>query len=292
LYQAGGTTSLASATPGGCSPAAAGAACAALALTVSPNQEITLVVRADLKADKDGATSGETVALALPASGSPSPVKAYGVGSQENLVLSNGDSTAEGEIFIGRNTPGANVAITGPTHDVTLAKLNSIENSSPDSDGALLLLGTQRLGQFRFIAASNENTAGGRNDVTLQRLQFIVSASNTTLDIGSFVLRDPNLPSATSDCIASGDTGSITVTCDNLDVGIIDARVGSGQAKDLELRGNITAFPSSGSSRLTTTLNQLSDRNTTGTIQWSDGDTTFDWVDLPVTQVRSTAYER
>ena len=292
LYVDGSSTAVASATPSRCTPAVDGSACAILSLSLTPQQVKTIGVRALLKSDAEGADSGEVMALSLPITGEPA-VEAVGLGSQSDLTLSDSDAFAEGEIFIGRGTPGGNIAINGSTSDVVLAKINAIENSNPDASGSPIFLGVQRLARFRFTVAANENTAGGRNEVRLERIRFTVTASNVVIDPTSYTLIDSTNPALSASCSAAEDTGTITVTCDNLQSSTINAAIHSGQARDFELRGNITSMPqSAGNALLLVSLNQLSDRSTPGTIRWNDEVTPFEWVELPVTEVGSTDYER
>ncbi|MDD5624005.1 MAG: S-layer homology domain-containing protein [Candidatus Peribacteraceae bacterium] len=292
LYEPGATTPVALATAAQCEVVTTGQFCASLHFVVGKDQTRDLLVRALVEADAEGAQSGDTVALML----SPfltaldKAVEARGVASLQDLAQNDGDGTADGEIFIGRSSAGSNSPITGPTHDIVFAKIASITNAHSDADNTLVPSGLASIATFRFTAAPNVNSFGGLNRVELRKLTFSVSAVNVQFQGGSFVLFNKLNSSTTVRCTESGVTENFTVVCDNLAAGTIAAEIEQDKTIDLVLRGTIAAQAASGVLSLQVSLTGLGDRSSVGPVEWSDQATTFTWVDLTETSVRSTYY--
>ncbi len=274
----GSSTPLATATRSGCSPAASGNMCTSTPFTLPRNTEQILVVRALLKNDATGAQSGESSAITLAANG----IDAEGVQSNKELATSDADATAEGEVFIGRSTAGLSSAIVGPARTVVFAELASVTNASTDADGTVVPTGQSVIGAFAFAAKENENTSGGRNTVLLRDLQFTVNATNVLFEASSFRLRNRLDPNTSLECSASGTTGSIVVTCTDIEQSALNAVIESGETLMLELTGNITNPQSADGSVLQVSLQE--------DIEWSDGVTVFTETDAVQTPVRSTTY--
>ncbi len=266
--------------------------CATTSFIIPRSGERRVLVRGLINADTNGAISGDTVALSLTASTAGSvAVEAFGKASQQELSQNDGDTVAEGEIFIGSSSPGSNSAITGPTHDVVFAKIISIENASTDSDDSAVPVGPSTIARFRFAAAPHRNSADGLNAVTLEKIVFTVAANNVAIASGSFALFNVQNTSVTASCTATATTGAITVTCSDLDESAVSTAISQGAILDLALKATITnAQVSTGGSTLQVGITGLSDRTSTGTIEWNDGVTTFGWVDLSEVSVRSTRY--
>lgn len=294
IYADGAAFPLATAWTTDCSPSVSNQFCASTSsITVAQDQEITLIIRGIVKSDAQGGTSGASATVRIEADPAIQSVEAEGINSQENLEFNNGNTTAAGEIFLGKSVPGPDQDIVGPTNTVVFAKIISIENINSDPDQSSVPTGTRSFGKFRFTAAANDNTTNGRNDVGLQRLVFTVNATNIQFLADSFVLVNSLDSTKTHICAASAYTGAISVTCDNLESSNISAVISSGESLDLELRGFIvTPQISQGSSTLQASLQSLSDPNTIGTIEWSDEITTFGWVEIGQTFVNSTTYVR
>ncbi len=257
-------------------------------ITVPADTEIDVLVRGYLKADNDGGTSGEVVTLALTANTTGVvAVKARGLSSSRDLEQNDGDDSAEGEIFIGRVGAGPNIAIVGPTHDAVGAKIIALENINPDVDETPIPSGLYPFGRFRFRAAPHQNTWAGLNTVTITDLIFSVNATNVELTSFALFRADDSAKAVT--CTASGNTGGITVTCAHVD-DTVSAVIEQGGFIDLTLQATVTPGAGGGDKVLQASLNQLSDRGNTGTIEWEDGVFPFQWVDVGVTQIRSTLY--
>ncbi|NOS67291.1 MAG: hypothetical protein HOO67_02910, partial [Candidatus Peribacteraceae bacterium] len=79
-------------------------------------------------------------------------------------------------------------------------------------------------------------------------------------------------------------------TCSSLGSSGIGTTVDAGGTLTLALRATLTRGPDAGTSILQAGLNQLGDSNNTGTIEWTDGSASFDWIDVPYSQVKSTYY--
>ena len=293
VYKAGSNAPFATARETDCTSPASGVHCASTSLFLDADEEESYTIRAMVKSDEDGGQSGGTVDPEMAVSaGSILTVEARGVSSQTDLVINDGNSVAEGEVIIGRNDAGPDAPITGPTHDIVLAKIERISNTNTDSDGTAVPTGIHPFGVFTFGAAEHTNTDGGLNDVTIRTLVFDVNASNVEFQGGTFSIVNTANPSISVACVESGITGNITVTCTDLHTSGISTVIESGSDVELALRGNVINpnVLSQGSSTLQASLLGLSDRSNPGTVEWDDGEETFGWVDLGETQVRSTGY--
>lgn len=286
----GGAKSFADARSLECASIAEGKFCAVDEdglFTVTRGQEVDVYVYAVVKKDTDGGTSGDTVTLTLSSTAS---VTARGGGSQKNLTQNDSDTTAEGEIFIGRSDAGANIAITGSTHDLVAAKIATIENIANDPDQTLVPLGNQTFGAFRFAASPHQNSQSGLDGVTITELVFTVTATSVHVDDDSIELFNADNPNVSVPCTADRSTGIISVTCSNLDDGDISTVIEQGDFIDLALQGDIALIDAPGAHSLQASLNSLGDRSRLGTVVWEDDSFPFEWVDIDSSQVKSTLY--
>ena len=293
LYFEGQNTPFTTARKIACSPIATGRFCTEDEFRIDKDQEKSIIVRASMLSDQFGAVSNQSMTLVVSAVTSGNvAMSAQGVYSGQQLLQNNGDATADGEVFIGTESPAANSSIVGPTHTVTLAKIASIENANTDAEGSAIPVGGQKIAQFAFNAATHSNSAGDLNAVGIDKLTFTVSAVNIQFDSTSFALYHSENSGSTSPCTASGDTGTITVTCSSLLASPVSTVISQGGTLDLALRGNVTnAQVGGGTSILQVSLNSLSNPSETGTVEWTDSVSTFDWVDLSgKTTVKSTTY--
>ena len=275
-----------------CSTVVSGRFCADKDFIVSQHGEMSVIVKAVLKSDTQGAVSGQTVTLSIndATTGSSVAVQGEGYDSGQQLAQNNGDSAEDGEVFIGTSVVASNSAITGPTHTIVLAKIVDITNTNPDPPNSPISLGAMQFARFGFRAANHENIMNGPNTIVIDRLAFTVSAVNVTFEPASFRLYNIQNSGTTHNCVSSGTTGTITVTCSGLAAGDVSTTISRGDTINLALQGTVTGVSETGISILQASLNNLSNPASTGTVEWSDGNTTIDWVDLASTQVKSTNY--
>jgi len=119
----------------------------------------------------------------------------------------------------------------------------------------------------------------------------VLTAENVEIDPALMALYNPANSSATKSCSASASTGLITVTCSNLESSALGTTISQGGELTLALRATIVNPQVNGqTSTLQAALQSLGDRTTLGTVEWDDGTTTFQWVDISQTRVRSTSY--
>ncbi len=329
LYRDGESSPFATATTGACGSddvltewqgSAVRTFCAKMRnqqLVVPARAEIDVAIRARMKTDNDGAVSGEYVQFFLTgqpvandATGSGA-VRGYGLQSNGALAANDGDSDAEGEVFIG-TSGGANRDIVSNPHDTVLSKITSVSNANPDSTGSNVPVGTVPMGQFRFTAATNTNSRGGLNEATLSGIIFTVSATNVELNGSSFRLYNKGDASARQVCTVTdinGDTmtGSVTgmfyVHCMELVESEVNTGISSGRDIVLVLEGTVISpnTSSTGRSTLQVSLENIATRSLTengfglngSRIHWVDRDqssTDFYWLDLPENTVQSTGY--
>lgn len=292
LYLPGASTPLAVARAINCDTQVAERFCTATDFTIPQDGDKSVLVKAVVKSDEQGATSGDSMILSLTATTTGNvAVQAEGYYSGQRLLQNDGNSTAEGEIFIGTQSAGANSTVEGPGHTVALAKIVSITNTNPDPEHTSVPTGPAAIARFAFTAADHSNTKNGANNASINKLKFTVSAVNLVFDSGSFRLYNAQNSSVVANCTASNTTGTITVTCDNLVSSAVATNISRGATVDLVLQGTVSdSQAQQGSSILQVSLNSLSNPGVTGTVEWTDGETTFGWVDIGTTQVKSTTY--
>lgn len=289
----GGRSPLGFARVSGCSVVQEGRLCATFsegALTIPKDQELDLVVTGVLKADTEGGKSGESLRLILQKETLPTFVEAQGKSSLKDLEQNDGDAIGEGEIVLGRDTPGPNTTLEGPTHETVAATILHVENTNTDAEGSPVPLGTAPLAQFRFRAAEHRNSLGGLNNVVLQSLRFTVHTGNVALVPQKFRLFLTGDPSRSMSCTADASTGVITVTCASLQSTAAKPMIPVGGSVEMVLEGEVAQNQVGvGGSTLQVSLQNLQDR-VSGPVEWTDGETTFHWVDSGEQVVRSTGY--
>ena len=279
---------------------------------------ITVLVRPRLKTDEQGGVSNEVISFFLGAGSSSSDnivVQARGVESSNDLLMSNGDGVAEGEIFIGASTATANnnknAYIVGNKNVSVLTKITSITNANPDANGTAVPTGMSAIGQFTFAAAPHNNSKNGDNDVVIDGIVFNVKATNIVIDATSFTLHNKADSTKTASCqphylsgeafTAANVSGAFTVLCNNLEASATDTEVDEGENGTFVLSASITnpSLNPAGSSVLQVSLENFnsidSSFGVTGShIRWKDDDqftnAVFDWIDYPEATVQSTSY--
>ncbi len=332
LYKEGESTPFALATIGGCGSndvvtthyaTTVATFCANMEsrqLVVPEGQDIDVLVRPRMKQDTAGGTSNSVTSFFLSSeavsdeSSGSGAIRARGDESSNNLTANDSDATAEGEIFLGRSTAGANAVIAGSHNVSVLAKITSITNASPDPNGTSVPQGNNSpIGQFKFTAATNTNSNGGLNDAILSGVVFDINATNVQIGSTSFVIYNKDDSSVTHACAAikpdgqsfgTSATGSYLVDCHGLDTSSINTEIDSGQDLTLVLRANVTnnQISAVASSLQVSLLNFDSiSRSTFGTasgnshLAWLDkdgnGSSTFLWVEYPESVIKSTSYK-
>ena len=147
------------------------------------------------------------------------------------------------------------------------------------------------MARFSFTAANHDNSAGGLNKAEIATLVFRLSAINVAVDSTSFYLYNSENSSVTSPCSASDTTGTITITCEDLDESSVNTAISQGGSIDLILHGTVdNPQVSPGVSILQAILQNLDNPAVPGTVEWTDEVTNFDWVDVNVSTVKSTYY--
>jgi hypothetical protein len=163
-------TPFAQTSGGQCAAPLATRSCADLpsrTLVIKKGSETTITVRARIKSDIGGAVSGQSFSLSLsPSTSGPPAITARGITSVLDLDQNDGDSTQEGEIFMGRGNPGPNQTIAGPIEDVVFAKIGAITDATSASQQTTVPTGLQSLGTFRVAGLPNLNS--NNNDVDLR----------------------------------------------------------------------------------------------------------------------------
>jgi len=289
-------------------------------LVVPKDGEVKILVRPLMKADTDGATSGQVVQLFIDptrvannTTGSGA-VRARGVDSSNDLNANDADASNEGEIFIGTTSVATNAIISGARNDTVLSKITSITNASPDANGTSVPTGIANIGQFKIAAAQHSNDRGA-NKVTLSGVTFNVSAQNVAIEYNTMVLYNKADSTITASCtpttlagtaIITSASGSFLVKCNNLIAGSsVNTAIDRGTDQTFALRANVTnpKVLSTATSTLQVSLTNFNDISkstygpTTSHFNWFDlgtgpdsSSSEFMWVEYPETNVNSTSY--
>lgn len=332
LFKAGQTTAFASARQSDCATVigstAATKMCASLGtnqLVVPKGEDLDILVRPVMKTDNQGGDNGDIVSIYIDKTpttkNGTGAVIARGRESSNELAPADSDSTAEGEVFIGRNTAGSNAHITGPGNHVVMSKVTSIVNADPNANGTPVPTGNDRaIGQFTFTAANHDNGLNGLNDWTLSGIIFDVNATNVSLGSGDqtsestsdFFIYNKSNPSVKQECtanVAVASGSSLKITCKdftNTADSSIQTAIDPGTSATFVLETDIanSKLVANNNSVLQVSLTNFTTRvgptdlGTTAVTQshvsWVDEDggtdAEFHWIEYPETSVNSTSY--
>ena len=318
LYKVGATTPFAVATVAGCGTdtVPAYSMCAKLKnqeFIVPKGSDTNVLVRARMRTDVDGATSGQYVSVYIApthsiSSTSSGSIRARGLLSSNDLTGMDTDGTAEGEIYVGTSaaTATAGAKIEGNQNQVVLSKITSITSVDPNANGTAIPTGSKKaLGQFKFATAAANNTKNGANKFTLSGVIFTVNATNVTVDSATYKLYNKADPTATSAaCTVDSTSGSssLLVSCDH--IGGVNTQIEPGSDATFVLEATVlnAKVTNTATSTLQVSLSNFDTRSasTFGTssgnsrLKWFDKDnsttTTFLWIEYPETSVNGTSY--
>jgi len=290
--------------------------------------EVKVDVKARLKTDVNGATSNDPIALFLDdtkasndATGSGA-VRARGLASSNNLLASDADGTADGEVFIGMTSPTSNsnqnARIVGNYNVGVLSKISQIANGGA-ATGTVPSGVDSAIGAFTFTAAANSNSKNGLNQAALSGVVFTVNATNVGMATTGFkVYNKAAGASQSATCTAyttAGATltgtasGSFLVNCPGLAAAAstVNTAIDQGSSITIVVLANVTvtnaAASSGGSSILQVSLNDFSNvtkkaegyNSGESRVQWNDKDSgdsdTFNWIEYPDSSaINSTTY--
>ena len=291
-------------------------------LVVAEGADIDVIVRPRLKTDVGGGTTNQIIAFFIDPTrasddsqtGSGS-IRARGDESSNPLSANDGDSAAEGEIFIGLSSAAAsNAAVIGKKNLSVMAKITSITNANPDANGSAIQTGLSNIGQFKIAAAAHGNTKDGLNDVILSGVIFDVNATNVGVSPSSFKIYNKADATNKVNCTAYDDggtamttsytnSGAMLVECNALVGSIVKTEIDQGSDQTFVLEATITN-PNLSTTNSTLqvsltnfdSLSNLTFGKSSGNshLTWRDTDqagaTAFKWVEYPDTVVKSTSY--
>ncbi|NOS68062.1 MAG: hypothetical protein HOO67_06935 [Candidatus Peribacteraceae bacterium] len=348
LFKEGSTTSFGSATIGGCGSdrtrsinegqglAPTKAFCLKMqnrSLVVPKGSDVKVLVKARIKSDVDGAISGTGVQLYIPrdaafdnANGSGA-IRARGDQSSNTLAVNDGDTSGEGEIFIGTKTATTNSYIVGNRHFVVLSQILTIANANPDANGSNIPTDVSNIGQFKISAAPNGNSKNGLNKVLLSGVVFNVNATNVGMDTSLFKFYNKSNSTVTEACTAFNpvastalttsyvSSGSFVVYCSGLSktaTSLVNATIDPGSDQTFVLQAKIINPKLSSTSTSTLqvsivnfdsfSLTTFGVASTLSHFEWVDSDnstisaghttsSSFLWVEYPETTIKSTSYQ-
>ncbi|MFH0770267.1 MAG: S-layer homology domain-containing protein [Candidatus Peregrinibacteria bacterium] len=275
-----------------CTVQEAGRFCTRASLIIGQDSSVTVLVRAVLRSQAPEDLSGTLFALTMTDDAEHPAVEAQGVGSVQNLLQNDGDGIDDGEIFVGTSMPGPNQEISGPVHEIVAAKILSIENASREPEGGIISAGSMTVGMFRFTAVGNASEPiVDPFPVRLRSIRFTINAQNVDIDPSSFSLMNTENASATKSCSANLSTGVIEVTCSSLEGSSIGTYLNPGKSVKLSLQANIrNPHVGNGAAMLQTSLQNFGSPEDAGSLEWDDGVTTFEWLDISKSSVRGTMY--
>ncbi len=317
LFYEGQTTPFAFATGSVCGTGfSPGTFCVALQnhqLVVPKGSILPVLVRAHVKTDVDGAISGELVQIGIAGGMFEASVEARGVLSTNELNR-DGETTIPGKIYIGGNQYGYDDTVAGGMNFVTLSKVTSIKNASPDADGTAIPTGSQRaIGQFKFSAAAANNTKNGMNRWTLSDIIFNVNATNVLLGSGDqtalatsdFKIYSKLDPTMKSTCTADKAiaTDALVITCSNLMSSSVNTEIEPGSDVTFVLEAEVVnaKISNTSASTLQVSLQNFSDISASAFspsqshIRWLDQDfgssTQFFGTESSETVINSTSFQ-
>ncbi|MDD5041995.1 MAG: hypothetical protein PHI51_06305, partial [Candidatus Peribacteraceae bacterium] len=291
-------------------------------LVVAKGTDVKVTVRPRIKTDVNGATSNNLFALFIDHTAASNDstgtgsVRARGVASSNNLIANNGNSTANGEVFIGRTAANAaNARVVGNVNMTVLSKLASITNGGA-ATGTVPSGADREIGAFTLTAATNSNSKDGANQWVLSGAIFTVNATNVNMATTGFKIYNKSASMSQNVACTSETTAGTTIVgtasgvflvdCRGLVGSVVNTAVDSGQSITLTLLANVTntntAASSGGSSILQVSLNDFTNITKSvfgqasgeSRLQWRDTDNAanqkFQWVEYPDTAVNSTTY--
>ena len=114
-------------------------------------------------------------------------------------------------------------------------------------------------------------------------------------DIDGFRLYNKTDQSQKMDCGTAGPSGGAaptSVICQSNFNPAVDLEMDSGDSITLVLEANITdnQVDSANESSLQVSISDFADRSRAGSIVWTDGEATFEWIEYGETTIHSTAY--
>ncbi len=234
---------------------------------VGEGMEGVVIVRGVTNSDEQGAISGKTFQVTIPAMG----VHARGLVSSNTLVS-------------GPTTP-----IVGPTNTVVLSKIVNVANANPDSDNTNVPTGISPIGQFSFTAATNVNTLNGLNKVIPDQITFDIAMTNVAIDPNAYYFY--NKSDSSNKVVATSVVPTATgvrVTFASLSASNVDTRIPSGGTAVFVLQANIT------NSKIGTATSGVQVTLNTDLVRWFDADTnrtSITGFELGDTIIKSTAYK-
>jgi hypothetical protein len=326
LYKVGATTPFATATVSGCGSdaVASNSMCANMEgqeFIVPKGSNTNILVRPVMRTDVNGATAGNVVAyrLDITPSTTTGSVRARGLLSSNDLGKNDGDSTPEGEVFIGQATAAANNAhIRSNFNQVVLSKVTSITNADPNANGTAIPTGVGRqIAQFKFATAAAANEKTGPNKWTLSGVVFNINATNVLLGSGDqtaagtsdFKIYNKADPTVKHTCVAnkvSTSGSNLLVTCAKINTASsVNTEIDPGTDATFVLEAEVVnaKISNSSTSTLQVSLQAFTDDPFCPTvatssnachIDWLDkdnaGSQVFHWVEYPDTTINGTSY--
>ena len=290
-------------------------------LKIPKNQDVKVLVKANMKDDTQGAVSNQKLQFLIDrtrafnnATGSGA-VRARGMDSSNDLTANDADAIGEGEVFIGVSSPANSVYVRGVLHVTVLSKISSIVDAFPAGSSAFPT-GASDLGMFKISAMNNVNAQNGYNKVVMSGVIFNVTANNITVDPSSFVFYNTANSTVTKTCsakttagvtIAGSASGVFLVDCNALPASSVNVTVDPGTDITFALKGTVinNKVVGTNTSTLQVSIQNLESlsRTTYGAnstdshFQWRDKDDSssfstdkFNWVEFPTTFVNSKTF--
>lgn len=207
-------------------------------------EERMLSVKARLKSKDSGGVSGESVQV-------------------QNISIT-GEGRWSNEEYVQTTTETFTESVTAYSRVSDAASISFANNGSAEG---VLFSGTSRiLADFTMTAQTPES----QHPLRLIDMYFTAEKSNdVTLSNIRLMLQDGSVSTTCSIL-------DYTVSCNSLDgeLGVIDS------SRRLVLRGDVTVAQNASRPYLRMVINNPGTPSTPGDITWSDGTTTFTWIDL------------
>ncbi len=156
--------------------------------------------------------------------------------------------------------------------------ITTIRNAD-DQNGILISGSHQRIGSFTFGGEASDSRAG----LALTDLTFRVEQT------GSVSLDNVQLTANNTSDTMVCDSAAGTITCEDIS-GVFGSL--EDEARVITLYADVTVPSAAPIASLLLTLNEPGDVSSPGSISWTDGTSSFDWVPFDSPVVRGTFYSR
>ncbi len=221
-------------------------------ISIGQRETYRMYVRALLRPYRSGGVSGESLQV--------SSITVRGTGEWSNDTLTKG--TTE----------------TFSTHETARGRIAAISNAGASLETVIPMGTGQEVAKLRFTGTMQDNLG----HLELQTLRFTISTT------GGVTVSNVNISAEDttnrSSCSLLGNVATCNVPAD---MGALD-----NDSRILRVFADVADTTSSSRALLQVSLQDAGSISFPGSVTWTDGSTSFDWVDLESPLVRGTLFQR